>query len=362
MNYREVTETFSSDDLRIDSSLQLTEAYGQCSVNGYIAIPVYHLSSRYRLNDNFIIRLNQHDSHDCALLTCKGTPFTYGEASAPSAAAFLRDAKVEDLHETYADYVFKNDYVVVKDLAYAIYHSRYKETSAIWGGFSHQRSLPEHEKITSSHTIEAFSDLCMPTSEHSLATLRSMHEATSLGQYLSLYHLIELSFDYDLLEDLKALGSDLKGFGKLIATYNNAEYHKLLRIIKKYWTDENSLEQHLRDFFSHSPFDATIDEMLYEYDKEGFPWMFKDNSSKRVQFAAHVKHTFTKASIETAKFGWTLDHLQRAAAYIIYRFRCAIAHASLGEHILTIHDSKLVTTKATPLLMGLIDHMYRKTP
>lgn len=361
MNYREVNGQFSFDDLRIDPSLKLAEAYGQCSVDGYVAIPVYHLSPRYQSNETFTIKLNHHP-HDCVLITCKGMPFTYGEAPATSAAAFLRDANAEDILQVhYSDYIFKNDYVVIRDIAYALYYSHYKETSSVWGAFSHQQTIPQHEKLTNSHTVEAFSDLCIPTGDHNLAAIRATHDSTALGHYLSLYHLVELSFDFDLLQDLQALGTNLKGFGKIIATYNNSELQRLLRIVKKYWFDETSLEQHLRDFFCHSQFDSTIDDLLYGYDKDGFPWAFKDNPAKRGQFAAHVKHSFTKACIDGAKFGWTLEHLQRAVAYIIYRFRCAIAHASIGEHILTIQDSTLITTKATPLLMGLISQVYKRT-
>lgn len=361
MNYNEVTSKFSFDDLRIDNSLQLTEAYGQCSVDGYVAIPVYSLSARYQCNETFTIRLNRHP-HDCMLITCKGTPFTYGEAPATFVAAFLRDASAEDISQgQYSEYIFKNNYVVIRDAAYALYFSHYRETSSIWGAFSHQTSMPQQEKLTGAHTVEAYSDLGVPTVDHDLATIRGVHESTALGHYLSLYHLVELSFDYDLLQDLQALGADLKGFGKIIATYNNSELQKLLRIVKKYWVDEVTLEQYLRDFFCQSQFDSTIDDLLYGYDKDGFPWAFKDNPSKRVQFAAHVKHSFTKSCIETARLGWTLDHLQRAVAYIIYRFRCAIAHASIGEHILTIQDSSLITNKATPLLMGLINQVYKRT-
>lgn len=361
MNYREVSSKFSFDDLRIDPSLHLAEAYGQCSVDGYVAIPVYNLSPRYQSNETFTIRLSDHP-HDCMLITCKGMPFTYGEAPATSVAAFLRDAKAEDISQAqYSDYIFKHNYVVIRDIAYALYFSHYKATSSIWGAFSHQRSTPQHEKLTSVHTVEAYSDLGIPTIDHDLATIRATHESTALGHYLSLYHLIELSFDFDLLQDLQALGTNLKGFGKIIATYNNSELQKLSRIVKKYWLDEASLEKYLRDFFCQSQFDSTIDDLLYGYDKDGFPWGFKDNQAKRVQFAAHVKHSFTKACIEAARFGWTLDHLQRAVAYIIYRFRCAIAHASIGEHILTIQDSTLITTKATPLLMGLINQVYKRT-
>lgn len=362
MNHREVNSTFSFDDLRIDPSLKLSEAYGQCSVDGYVAIPVYSLSQRYQPNETYTIRLNHH-AHDCMLITCKGMPFNYGEAPATSVAAFLRDAKVEDISQAeYSDYIFKNDYVVIRDIAYALYFFHYKSTSSVWGAFSHQRNILQHEKLTIEHTVEAYSDLVVPTVDHELATIRTIHESTALGHYLSLYHLIELSFDFDLLQDLQALGTNLKDFGKIMANYNNSELNKLLRIVKKYWLDEASLEQYLRDFFCRSQFDSIIDDLLYGYGKDGFPWAFKDKPDKRVQFAAHVKHSFTKSCIDTARFGWTLDHLQRAVAYIIYRFRCAVAHASIGEHILTIQDSALITTKATPLLMGLISQVYKRTP
>lgn len=361
MNHREVTERFTLGDLRIDSSLKLSEAYGQCAIDGYIAIPIYHLSPRYRSNEEFHIKLNQHPNYGCWLLSCKGERFTYGEAPASLTAAFLRDARVDDVIENqYSDYIFKQDYVVVKDIAYATYHTHYRDTSAIWGGFTHKKVFPLHEKLSHPHTIHALSDLSIPTVDHDTTTLRVMHDSTPLGHYLSLYHLIELSFDYDLLQDLQALGSDLKGFGKIIATYNNTEYQKLLRLVKKYWTDEASLEAHLRNFFSHSQFNTSIDELLFEYEKDGFPWTFKDQPDKRAKFISHIKNSFSKECLTKAKLGYSMDYCQRTIAYVIYRFRCAIAHASIGEYILTINDSELVTKKATPLLLGLINQIFKK--
>ncbi|WP_325985766.1 hypothetical protein VP719_11905 [Pseudomonas protegens] len=361
MNHREVKEHFTLEDLRIDSSLTLSEAYGQCAIDEYIAIPIYHLSPRYRSNEEFHIELNQHPGYECWLLSCKGETFTYGEASAALTAAYLRDASVAEIQEgQYSDYIFKHDYVVVKNIAYAKYHTHYRESSAIWGGFTHKNHFPQQEKLSHPHTIHALSDLSIPTADHNTTTLRVVHDSTPLGHYLSLYHLIELSFDYDLLQDLQALGSDLKGFGKIIATYSNSEYNKLLRLVKKYWIDEALLEDHLRVFFSHSQFDASIDELLFEYEKDGFPWTFKDQPAKRIQFISHVKNSFSKSCLTNAKLGYSMDHYQRAATYIIYRFRCAIAHASIGEYILTINDSELVTKKAMPFLMGLINQIFKK--
>ncbi|MGU9808448.1 hypothetical protein [Pseudomonas sp. LF052] len=361
MNHREFTEYFTLEDLRIDSSLKLSEAYGQCAIDGYIAIPVYHLSSRYRSNQEFLINLNQHPNYECSLLSCKGEPFTYGQAPATLTAAFLRDSNANEIIETqYSDYIFKQDYVVVKSIAYATYHTHYRDTSAVWGGFTHQKGFPQHEKLSNPHTIHALSDLSIPTEDHNTTTLRVIHDSTPLGHYLSLYHLIELSFDYDLLQDLQALGNDLKGFGKIIATYNNSEYHKILRLVKKYWTDEASIESHLRTFFSSSQFNSSIDELLFEYEKDGFPWTFKDQPDKRIQFISHIKSSFSKDCLTKAKLGYSLDHCQRTITYVIYRFRCAIAHASIGEYILTINDSLLVTKKATPLLMGLINQIFKK--
>lgn len=214
MNYREVSEHFTLEDLRIDPSLKLSEAYGQCAIDGYIAIPVHSLSTRYNPNESFHIILSQHTSHDCWLLSSKGQDFVYGEASAILAAAFLRDARSDDdLNIQYSNYIFKHDYVVVKDIAYAIYHKHYRDTSAVWGGFTHQHGLTQHDHIPPHHIIHALPDLVLPTSDHTTATLRIVHESNPLGHYLSLYHLIELSFDYDLLQDLQALGNDLKGFG-----------------------------------------------------------------------------------------------------------------------------------------------------
>lgn len=361
MNHRKLTNFFDLDELRIDSSLELTEAYGQCAINGYVAIPVHHLSPQYTPNEVFRIKLNQHPTIECWLLSTKGDKFTYGEASALLTTAFLRDIDADDIRQIeYIDYIFKHDYVVVQDVAFEIYHNNYRDTSAIWGGFIHKRDFGQHEKLPNSHTIHALSNLSIPTPDHRTTTLRVVHDSTPLGHYLSLYHLIELSFDHDLLQDLQSLGDNLKGFGKIIASYNNSEYNKLLRLVKKYWQDEASIINHLNTFFSHSTFDTSIDELLFEYEKDGFPWSYKDQPEKRTKFISHIKNSFSKECLTRAKLGYSLDHCQRMITYIIYRFRCAIAHASIGEYILTINDSELVTKKGTPLLMGLISQMFKK--
>ncbi|WP_162988025.1 hypothetical protein [Stutzerimonas urumqiensis] len=363
MNYEEVTEALSPEDLRIDPSLQISDFNGVCSVNDYIPIPIDHLSSRYKSNETFDIKLNLHQQLECILISCKGEAFTYGEAPAILTAAYLYDITPEEVRNNReSNYTFKRNYVVLKSDAHSIYVAHYKNSSAIWGGFTHSPVAEMDNRIPGTHVVNAIPDLELPTAEHHTATLRAIYDPTPLGHYLALYHLIELSFDYDLVEDIKSLGADLKGIGKLLANYNNAEYQRLLRLVKKYWQDEASLAAHLEAFFRTSTYDAVIDELLYAYDKEGFPWLFKDDTQKRAAFIAHSKHSFTKQCISAAKFGWTLDHLQRSVAYIIYRFRCAIAHASIGEHILTINDSQMITEKAEPLLMGLISQMYKAKP
>lgn len=360
MNYIELTETIALEDLKIDSSLEVSDFNGECSVDGYVAIPILHLSTRYQKNEVFQVNLDSHPSENCYILSCKGEAFTYGEAPAILAAAYLQDANTGELtEENLSDYFFKSDYLVLNSQNYNKYITEYKNSSAVWGSFSHDTALTLNEKITGTTCIRAISRLQLPTIDHQTATLRAIYDTTPLGHFLALFHLIELSFDYDLVTDIKSLGADLKGIGKLLATYNNSEYQRLLRLIQKYWKDEGSLGLSLERFFQTSPYDSVVDELLYAYDKDGFPWSFKDNLQKRNDFIAHSKHSFNKASIETAKFGWTLDHLQRATAYIIYRFRCAIAHASIGEHILTVNDSKLVSEKAEPLLMDLITQIYR---
>lgn len=363
MNYTDLVRQVPFEDLKIDASLAVSEFQGECAVDGYIAIPILHLSTRYQRNETFKIDLDSHAVAKCYLLSCKGEAFTYGEAPALLAAAYLRDAKSEDLEESQPfDYLFKYDYVVLETQFYESYTEEYKSSSAIWGGFSHDTPLELNGQITGVNSIRAIGNLQLPTSDHRTATLRAIYDSTPLGHYLALFHLLELSFDYDLVEDIKTLGADLKGIGKLLATYNNSEYQRLLRLIKKYWTDESSLACSLEEFFRTSSHDAVIDELLYAYEKDGFPWAFNDNIQKRNDFIAHSKHSFNKASIERARFGWTLDHLQKSAAYIIYRFRCAIAHASIGEHILTVNDSKLVSEKAEPLLISFIAQMYRRFP
>lgn len=351
---------FESSELGVDETFTIADFNGECSVNGFVALPVYDYSPRYHGNDIYEIKMQTQASARVYLLTCKGYAFDFNIASEFFACAFLKDVSAEDLEgPKSSDYIFKSSYIVIDSAFLTEYNEAYSASSSIWGGFSGGSGSHVAHKIPTTQTILALPNMVLPTTSHSDVVIRANKDFSVLGRYLALYQLIELSFDYDLVEDIKNLGQDLKNIGKVLATYNHTETVRLNRLVSKYWKDESSLLAALGRFFSASPYDSEIEDLLFGYEKDGFPWGLKTDAVKRAAFLAQARVSVDKASLSSVKCGCTLEDLQKAVTYIIYRFRCAIAHASIGEYIITLDDEKFVHEKAEPLLMSFISEMYK---
>jgi hypothetical protein len=48
---------------------------------------------------------------------------------------------------------------------------------------------------------------------------------------LKKYHLLELLFDYDFVENIKSLGTDLRGIGQLLSEYSSKEINRLNNVV-----------------------------------------------------------------------------------------------------------------------------------
>jgi hypothetical protein len=360
MRYEE-WEGFDSTELGIAEEFKVTNFGGECSVNGFVALAVNYFSPRYLVNEIYEISIQTQSAGKAYLLTCEGQPFDFQIASEFFACAFLKDVAKEDLEGPKSSmYNFKSSYVVIESTLLAEYNNFYNTSSAIWGGFSDASVSHVSHKIPPNQPILALPNIDLPTASHHDVVVRANKDFSILGRYLALYQLIELSFDYDLVEDIKRLGQDLRNIGKVLAQYNHTETVRLNRLIAKYWNDENTLLDALGQFFTASAYDAEIEDLLFGYEKDGFPWNLKTDAAKRSAFLVQARVSLDKQSMTKVKCSYTLEELQKAVGYIIYRFRCAIAHASIGEYIITLDDEQFVHEKAEPLLMRLIFEMYKK--
>lgn len=347
----------------IDSSLIVSNFNDNCAVDNWIALSVNYTSPRFSRNEVHEVRFSDRPGNKnlCFLLTTKDVSYDYTAASAIHVAAFLADAATSNSAEINAGtYRYCKDYVVIYRNLYNYYINLFKNSSHIWGGFYHENA-PTHTLSSCTH-VTAFPGLTLPTHYHQSEAFRANSDYSALGRFLSLYHFLELSFDYDLVEDIKALPDDLKRIGKLLASFDHGELARLQRLVMKYWKDEKTLSEALGCAFASGPFSARFRELLFEYEKDGFPWRYKDDQSKFNIFLTAASTSFTSAHFneKDKKLAWSLENLQKALAFIIYRFRCAIAHASIGECVLTAGDDNFVNEVGEPLIMALISNVFRR--
>ena len=342
----------------IDPSLQVSNFNGACAVNGFVALRLTSVSPQYERATEIEILLGV-DPGSAYLITTKNSPFLYSQASHLWTAAYLAEQLVAGViaevnQGSQVSFQFENDYVAIKSLTFDLYVERYRQSSVVWGSFTHpaeqNSALINFQRNT---PISAKDDLKLPTPEHWEIALRSASQSSALDRYLNLYHLLELSFDYDLVEQIKRLDKDLKGVGKLLSSHNNSEFEKLKKLLLRYCVDISFLAASLNAVFSKDEHRPVLWEMLFDYSKDSNP--YKD---KRAEFITLATTGFTQSIFIANKFEWKLDRLVHLAGYIIYRFRCSIAHASIGEFIIGNSEEKFVAEVAEPLIKSILFSVY----
>jgi hypothetical protein len=344
----------------IDSSLSVDSFKLACAVDGWVALSISYSSPRFARNDIHEIQFSDRPKNRnlCFLLTVAEEIYSYTASSAMHVAAFLADSSIGDQDEINAGtYRYRKDYIVVHRVLHDHYLNTFKDSSHIWGGFYHD-NFPEHS-LSKCTQLTAFPRLALPTAFHHSEAFRANSDSSALGRFLALYHLLELSFDYDLVQEIKSLPDDLKRVGKILASFDHGELPRLQRLVSKYWKDEKTLSKALGRAFANRSHSTRLRELLFEYEKDGFPWRFKDDQSKFQIFLTAAETSFTQSHFSTFKLGWTLEFLQKSLAFTIYRFRCAIAHASIGECVLSASDDLFVYEVGEPLLMDLLSNVFK---
>lgn len=352
MNFPEYQSLLAAGiSIGVDPSLTVKASMDRCAVNGFIAKQLTTVSPQYPRSSEIEIRLGT-GTGTAFLLTSKGTAFDFNEASSLWAAAYLEEQSVLGATTDPGAFRFEKDYLIIHELVTTHYENHYQKGSAVWGGFTHPREQHDPLRVFDSRSfIQATANINLPTIEHEESALRAATQPSALDRYLSLYHLLELSFDYDLVQQIKLLDQDLKGVGKLLNSYSQSEFDRLNRLIKKYCTDKTHLGSLLNQAFSLANHRIKLEELLFDYSKDSNP--FKD---KRSELTITSALGFTEANFKANKIDW--NSIEKFVSYIIYRFRCSIAHASIGEFILGSSDESFVAEVAEPLIKGVLCRVY----
>ena len=120
----------------LDASLRIKNHGGLCCVNGFIAKPLTSVSPQYPRGAEIDIAIGSGIG-TTFLLTIKGSPFLYSQASDLWAAAYLYEQTADGARQDNGDYQFIRDYVVVHELVVNRYERQLQKGSAVWGAFTH---------------------------------------------------------------------------------------------------------------------------------------------------------------------------------------------------------------------------------
>lgn len=246
---------------------------------------------------------------------------------------------------------------VVDTNRYLDYNQKYKESAPIWGGFVHLSPPDQGLPLRTQNSIQAYPDILIPTRFHRNALTRAVHAAHPFDRFLKLYHQLELAFEWSLIEDIRNLGNELEGVGRLLAEYNQKDFQRLKQLIQRYCHNANTVAQTLR---LASTYEADCSRIFQDHSKDGNPLRHK--------FDRFIEFLHIGPSLETAKRKKLASDIKSyeklildVAAYWIYRIRSSIAHSRFGEYMLTDDNSNLVVGFVEPLLKEVLCQVLSNT-
>lgn len=263
-------------------------------------------------------------------------------------------------------YRMQKSYVILANASRSEYESKYLQSAALWGGFIHSAPLGSLSGTyrTSPAILLAMDNLSLPTSFHEESIIRSVVQPFPFERFLKLYHLLELRFDYDVVEKIKALGSDLKGIGQIFSDYGRDELQRLRSVVEPAITDIEALERHLNAVKHCSNCEQVAKDVFFNYGKESNPLKDKVPQYDLMMAQGGFSQERAKANKLVGGDGPALQALYRKTiinivTYWIYRVRSSIAHSRIGEYVMSTSDEEFVVEVAEPLLRSVVLQVFR---
>lgn len=357
MTITEIQSVIDLGDLPIPINSYYIIADNVISLNNRILTIAIKVNKSY--NKENIIDLNFNGiteghlvftSHKDELLINEMTEFEF--------LAFLIEADYENY--VLDTYKFKDDYVIINESFWNTYKADYEKTSPLWGGFSHKLNFTEplSNYISNVLEIEAGDKLKELDNYSYESTIRAIEQPYAFERFLKLYHLLELQFDFYIIEKIKNLNlpNEANNIGKLLKNYskNSNELDKLTEIIRSNCLDFPSLEAKLELAL---PFKTLAEEIFVTYGNESKPL------GKLADFSTVFDSTsLSKAnliSLRITKENTHNEFIIKLTSYWIYRIRCSVAHNKIGEYLLSWDDEEFIVKFAEPLLNDVLKQCFK---
>lgn len=344
-----------------DAPVSITDAFvldNYLVINNYVSLRVEKISNSYISANPIPITLNGIVK-GYLIFTKEKEDVEIDNMTELEFISFLSFAQNIDYDQ--ATFRFQTDFILIKDDFFLDYIEEYMNTSMIWGGFTHlfvggtpvskyKKALLNIEMGVKIRDLDSYSyESCV----------RAIEQPYAFERFLKLYHLLELQFDYFIINKIKSLTipQDSNKIGKTLNEYSNSELLRLTEIIEFYCTDIPSLEQKLSTVIG---FTSIAEEIFIDFGKS----KSDIHLTNLTKFRAVVSSgSFTSANLHALKVPSSGDHskfIVNLTAYWIYRIRCSIAHNRIGEYLLSWNDENFIVEFGEPLLKEVLIQCFKK--
>ena len=344
-----------------ESPLTITELYDleqYTVINGYVAMKITGITNSYDSSNPIDITLaGMVQAH---LLFTKDKKIEISVMPELEFISFLVESDYSDY--SLPEYEYRNDYLVVKSDFFLDYIHKYQNTSMLWGGFTHEliggSPTNRYKKIV--NTIEIGDELSRLDIYSYESCVRAVEQPYAFERFLKFYHLLELQFDYFIINKIKCLQipTDSNKIGKILTEYSNKELDRLTDLITHYCSDISKLETNLANVCS---FGSIAEDMFMNFGKSNSGLHANVDTFRNVINSG----SFTVNNLKVFKLSGyrELEHnkfITNLTAYWIYRIRCSIAHNKIGEYLLSWNDENFIVEFGEPLLKEVLMQCFKK--
>jgi len=353
-------------NLRNDPGLPgpITDAYQYDThlvINKKISLPVHRVSNSYDKNSPIAITLNGIVIGYLIFPTVKGA-IEIGRLTDYELVSYLSIA--DETHYFSGDpIIFETDFLVIEEEFLIDYIEDFKETSPLWGGFSHELSagMPtiRYKKVITALEIGY---KLKPLDQYSYESIiRAIEQPYAFERYLKLYHLLELQFDFFVINQIKNLviPRDSNLIGSILNDYSDREMLRLTDIMESFCKDMPALESKMALVTS---FPVIAKEMFITFGKSANAFHLVDENIFQAVLAAG---SFDDTTFRRLKVPANNNHsklIVNICAYWIYRIRCSIAHNKIGEYLLSSSDENFIVEFGEPLLREVLLQLFNANP
>lgn len=373
MNYSEVKELIRDDVswVHVTGELTVIPTEGMpevkhwpvpsptlaANINGteYVAYRVHPVPASLGFEENVDVIAEDGSELGVLCLTSRLHEITLSTLTLFRRLALITDApKLRDPTQ----HRFTTDYLVLRRDKAVHYFSRCADTSGLWGGFVHAEP-PSLVATLLVKEITARVGLTLPRAEHKEALRRACTTDWTFYRFLKMYHLLELQLDLHLHNKILALKSDLHGFSKLMTSFSSSELDRINSVLGD---RINYLPAMAATLQTLDWGNATLVDIIY-FREEAVPEPFRGKAGLDVLRAWTTSGYFEWAVYKAGSRANLVEEQHRKkvlamVAFIIYRFRCCIAHFRIGEYVLRESEESVVVSFGEPVLKEALRQLF----